>query len=232
MKKYLNSYLIAGGCCIVAFLLLIILLMTVNKEVVCGHEIGLYGFNKIFLVGKYNDLWDVISDVIFYISIGFCFGLAIYGFYQLTQRRNILKVDKDILFTGIGILLLLILWIVFDRWLIVNCRPILIAEEAEASFPSTHVMFSTFILFTSCKIIIRRNPTKKVNRILGICGMSVLVLLCILGRLLSSMHWMTDVLGGFLIGFGMFGLVFGIDKMLASKEKKEIHDQNDGNKNC
>lgn len=219
MKKYINSYLIAGVCCLATFFILLILLMTVNKETVVGHEIGLYSFNKLFLVNKYNDLWDVISDAILYISLGFGVGLAIYGFYQVTQRRNILKVDKDILFAGIGILLLVLFWVIFDLLFVVNYRPILIEEEAEASFPSTHVMVSTFILFTSCKIIIRRNSTKKLNRILGICGMSALVLLCILGRLLSSMHWMTDVLGGFLIGFSLFCLVFGFEKLFSKKEK-------------
>lgn len=219
MRKYLNSYLIAGGCCMVAFLLLIILLMTVNKQMVSGHEIGLYGLNKVFSTGKYNDIWDALSDAIFYISLGFCLGLAIYGFYQLVQRKNVLKVDKDILFTGIALILLVVLWILFDRFFVVNCRPIMFADEAEPSFPSTHVMVSTFVLFTSCKIIIRRNPTKKVNRILGISGMSLLVLFCFLGRLLSCMHWMTDCLGGFLIGFGMFNLVFGIEKIFTAKKE-------------
>lgn len=219
MKKFINSYLVTGICCLASFFILLILLMTVNKDNVAGHEIGLYSLNKVFLVNKYNDLWDVISDAILYISLGFGVGLAIYGFYQVTQRKNILKVDKDILFTGLGILILVLLWVIFDHFLIINYRPILIEEEAQASFPSTHVMVSTFILFTSCKIIIKRNPTKKLNQILGICGMSALVLLCFLGRLLSSMHWMTDVLCGFLIGFGMFCLVFGFEKLFSKKEE-------------
>lgn len=222
MKKVFNRYTIIGLSCIGIFLILLILLLTADKKGNVEGQIGLYGFNKVFLVDQYYESWDGLSDVILYISLVFLAGLAIYGVYQLVSKRSLFKVDKDVLLVGGGIIILVIFWMMFDKLLIVNYRPILIETEAEASFPSTHVMLSTFILLSSGYCITKRNSKKLIHTILGYTGFSIMVLICMLGRILSSMHWMTDVLGGFLIGFGLFSLVIGLDKMFVLKEKKVL----------
>ncbi|MCM1130423.1 MAG: phosphatase PAP2 family protein [Roseburia sp.] len=222
MKKVFNSYIIIGLSCIGMFLILLVLLFTADKKVNFEGEIGLYEFNKIFLVDQYNGNWDSVSDVILLVSLGFLVGVAIYGVYQLTSKKSLFKVDKDILFVGGGILIILLFWVLFDKAIIVNYRPILIEMEAEASFPSTHVMLSTFILLCSGYCITKRESKKLIYKILSYTGFSIMILICVLGRLLSSMHWMTDILGGFLMGFGLFSLVVGLDKMFALKEKQSV----------
>ncbi|MDE7105604.1 MAG: phosphatase PAP2 family protein [Anaeroplasmataceae bacterium] len=219
MKKVWNKFMILGLSCIGIFLILFILLLTVDKHTNVEGEIGLYNFNKVFVVDQYYESWDSLSDVILYMSLGFLLGLAIYGLYQLISRKSLFKVDKDILFVGCGILILILLWVLFDKVFIVNYRPILIDKEADASFPSTHVMLSTFILLSSAHCITKRNSKKRKHTIFGYLGLFILAYVCILGRLLSCMHWMTDVLGGFLLGFGLFNLVVGLDKIFANKEK-------------
>ncbi|MDE6407807.1 MAG: phosphatase PAP2 family protein [Anaeroplasmataceae bacterium] len=232
MKKIFNKYVVIGISCIGIFLFLLILLLTVDKKTNVEGQIGLYGFNKAFLVDRYKESWDGLSDVILYISLGFLLGLAIYGLYQLTNKKNLFKVDYDILLVGGGILIIILIWILFDAMLIVNYRPILIDMEASSSFPSTHVMLTTFILLSSGYCITKRESKKLIHTILGYGGFSVLVFICFLGRVLSSMHWMTDVLGGFLIGFGLFSLVVGLDKALISKERTIALETNHGNETC
>lgn len=219
MKKIVNKFTIIGVACLAAFLLLMILLLTVDKTEVVGKPIGLSSLNKAFMVKYFNDTWDVLSDVVLYFSLGFTAGLAIYGVYQLVNKRSLLKVDKDILCTGACIILLLAMWLLFDKVFVVNYRPILIQKVAEPSFPSTHVMLSTFALLVSARILTKRYSTKTLYTILTYVGMSLLVVLCVLGRVLSGLHWATDVLGGFLIGFGLFSLVLGLDKAFEKKEE-------------
>ncbi|MDE7161174.1 MAG: phosphatase PAP2 family protein [Anaeroplasmataceae bacterium] len=222
MKKVWNKYTIIGISCLGAFLLLMILLLTVDKVHNYVGAIGLYSFNKAFLVSYYNETWDVLSDVILYIALGFTVGLAIYGLYQLISKKSLFKVDKDIIFTGIGIVIIALLWIIFDKVFVVNYRPIVIDGLADESFPSTHVMITTFVLLISCRVILKRKPYSLKNTIAGYSGMSILVALCALGRLLSCMHWMTDVLGGLFIGFGLYFLVVGLDKAFESKQQIQV----------
>ncbi len=219
MKKILNRNIIIGLCSIGLFLILLILLLTVDRKGNVEGQIGLYGLNKTFLVNQYKESWDGLSDVILYISLGFLVGLAIYVLYQVSNKKNLLKVDKDILFVGCGILIIIFFWILFDKILIINYRPILVKMEAEASFPSTHVMLTTFILLSSGYCITKRESKNLIHTILGYAGFSCLVFICVLGRILSSMHWMTDCLGGFLIGFGLFSLMVGLDKFFTNKEQ-------------
>lgn len=221
MKKVLNKHMIIGVSSIVIFLILFILLLSVDKHTNVKGEIGLFSFNKFFLVDQYYQSWDSLSDVILYMSLGFLLGLVIYGLYEFISRKSLFKVDKDILFVGCGILILILLWVLFDKVFIVNYRPVLIDKEADASFPSTHVMLSTFILLSSAHCITKRNSQKRKHTILGYLGLFILAYVCILGRLLSCMHWMTDVLGGFLLGFGLFNLVVGLDKIFANKKATE-----------
>ncbi|MDE7212969.1 MAG: phosphatase PAP2 family protein [Anaeroplasmataceae bacterium] len=221
MKRVFNKFVIIGLSFIGVFLILLILLLTVDKRVNIEGEIGLYSFNKLFLAGEYKDSWDGFSDAILYTSLGFLVGLAIYGLYQLVNKKSLFKVDKDILLVGGGVLILVVLWVLFDKLLVINYRPLLIGTEADPSFPSTHVMLTTFILLASGYCLTKRYSTKRLYTVLTYIGLAVLVILGALGRILSSMHWMTDVLGGFFIGFGLFFLVVGLDKVFASKEKNE-----------
>lgn len=219
MRKIFNKFTIISICCWGVFLLLLILLSTVDEVENHVGSIGLYSLNKSFLVSRYDENWDVLSDVVLYFSLAFAGGLMIYGLNQLITRKSFFKVDKDILFAGGGILLILVLWFLFDKAFVVNYRPILIDDFAYASFPSTHVMFSTFVLLVSCRIIIKRNPYTLVYSIAGYVGMSFLILISTLGRILSCMHWMTDVLGGVCIGLGLYFLVLGLDKIFENKKK-------------
>ncbi|MDE6661400.1 MAG: phosphatase PAP2 family protein [Anaeroplasmataceae bacterium] len=232
MKKVFNKFVIMGLCSLGVFIILLILLLTVDKKVNIEGEIGLYSFNKLFLVEEYEESWDGFSDAILFISLGFLGGLVIYGLYQLVKRKNPFKVDKDILLVGGGVLILIILWILFDKVFVVNYRPTLIDIDAEPSFPSTHVMVTTFILLASGYCLTKRYSTKSLYTILTYAGLSALIALGAFGRILSSMHWMTDVLGGFFIGFGLFSLVVGLDKVFTSKKENGDLDKNYGNENC
>lgn len=219
MKKLFNKYIIIGLSCIGVFFILLILLLTADKKVNGEGLIGLYGFNKAFIVEQYNGNWDSVSDVILLVSLGFLAGVALYGLCQLASKKSLFKVDKDILLVAGGVLFLIVLWVLFDNLFIVNCRPTISGSADESSFPSTHVMLSTFILLSSGYCITKRESKKLIYTIMSYTGFSIMILICILGRILSSMHWMTDVLGGFLIGFGLFSLVIGFDKRIALKEK-------------
>ncbi len=214
LKKVLNKYTLIGLGFLFIFLFLLILLMSVDKVDNIYKQIGLYNFNKILLVDYYNESWDGFSDVILYISLIFLLGLIIYGIYQLNKRKSLFKVDKDIILTGFGFIFIIILWFVFDKVIEVNYRPISVDGRAQTSFPSTHVMLCCFSLLATSRIILKRNTNQFKYYILGYSGVSLLIFLCCLGRILSKMHWTTDVLGAIFISLATFFITIGLDKAL------------------
>jgi undecaprenyl-diphosphatase len=95
---------------------------------------------------------------------------------------------------------MVLIWIIFDKILIINYRPILINGNIEGSYPSTHVMVSTFVLlFLSDKL----KKIFKNDKIFYIISIG-LILIQSISRILLKMHWFTDIIGGLLIGCLLF----------------------------
>ncbi len=219
MKKTFNKYLIIGIILFILFFLLCIFILTTDKSSVNGVEVGLSSINKKFLVSAYDESWDIVSDVSLYVSLMSIIGLAFYGIIQWISNKSPFKVEKDILICGIFIVLCFIFWIFFDK-MSINTRPITVEGKIEASFPSTHVFITTFSLFSLCSIIASRNKKKSLNIPCFIVS-SIYCFLAFLGRVLSGMHWMTDAIGGLLLGFALYFIQVGIFHLLKNKQIKE-----------
>ncbi len=218
MKKILNKYLIVGIVFIFLFLLLMVLL-NFNKANLgeTNTPVGLSSINKLF-VTNYVDIYNSMSQVGLYLSFIIIAGFAITGFYQLIKRKSLFKVDLDIILFGVGVIVLIITWLLFDKIIAYNYRPIYVNKNLEGSFPSTHVLFTTFVLVSAFGISLNREKNNFYN--LAILVIAILVItLTSLCRVLSGMHWATDVLGGLLLGLGYFFILYGIFKGLNKKEE-------------
>lgn len=205
---------------IVLFILLTILILSVDKANIgeANVEVGLSSINDC-LNGSYNiKVWDVISDICMGIGIFLIVAMAGFGIYQLIKRKSLFKVDKLILTLGVLIIVVLGLWILFDKLCVINYRPILIDGEKEGSYPSTHVMLVSFMVISSSWIL-RKNVDKKMFKILAYIVSAILIIIVFIGRLLSGMHWFTDVVGGLLLGSGLSFILIFIDCYFLSKEK-------------
>ena len=86
----------------------------------------------------------------------------------------------------------------FERC-IVNYRPILEDGELAASFPSSHTLISVVIFGVMAVWLAYLLPrsVKKYVIIALLCGAAFV---SALARLMMGVHWLTDVLGGMLLG--------------------------------
>lgn len=138
------------------------------------------------------------------------FGLL--GLIQLIQRRNLWKVDADILVLGVFYLVVLGLYLLFEK-AVVNYRPVLIDGALEASYPSSTTMLSLCVLVTAMLQLKSRMAD-------GPCRTAVLVILAlftafmVISRLISGVHWLTDILGGALLSTGLILLYDSVSSML------------------
>ena len=124
---------------------------------------------------------------------------GIVGLIQLIQRKSIFKVDKKIINLGFFYISLLLVYIFFEK-VIINYRPILIDHKLEASFPSSHTLLALCVCISSLLISKDYIKNDKIRKIVDIITYIVMGLL-VVGRLLSGVHWLTDIIGAVLISY-------------------------------
>ena len=169
-----------------------------------------FGFNPIFY-----KVSEVLGYLIFLVIAVFAF----IGFYQLIKRKSLMKVDKDLYALAITYVFTFALYIFFDKVLVINLRPIIMAGEsiAEPSFPSSHTLLAVSVLGTAiseCGKIRRKS-----FRVSLVIVLAILMGATVLSRLFSGVHWVTDIIAGILWGEVMMTL-YQLFSALFSKEEK------------
>ena len=106
-------------------------------------------------------------------------------------------VDKRILFLGCFYILLGIVYIFFEK-VIINYRPFLQEGILEASYPSSHTMLAICICLTSIYVAKFYLKNQRTLKIFDIC-VFILMILLVVGRTLSGVHWISDIIGGIVI---------------------------------
>ena len=163
-------------------------------------EIGKIGFATIneFVFNKtgVNMLYYHITDYLGIIPVLMAFIYALIGLMQLIKRKSILKVDREIIILGIFYLILILIYIFFEK-VIINYRPILIDGIKEASYPSSHTML-TICLCGSSIMINKKLYNNKLTNYMNTFSIIIILVVVIL-RLISGVHWFSDILGGIII---------------------------------
>jgi undecaprenyl-diphosphatase len=164
----------------------------VNNSCIGFSTINQYLFNKIGV----NMLWYTITDWLGIIPILMSFVYAIIGIKQLIKRKSIKRVDNEMIVLGIFYMMVISIYILFEKY-IINYRPILMNGLLEASFPSSHTLM-TICLCGSSIIINNRLFKNKFTKIVNVISLFITII-TIIGRLISGVHWFTDIIGGILI---------------------------------
>ena len=195
MKKY-----IIPAVLFLSFILFTVAVKFVDVQAV-GPENSLVGFATINtfvhnFVGEHK-VWDHITDFFIVIALFTACTFAVFGFVQLIQSRSILKVDREIILLG-GFYVLVVILYVFFETVIINYRPVLAEGVLEASYPSSHTMVLLCVLGTARSVLGKyiKNPMI-LQSVRIICA--VVMVFAVIGRILSGVHWFTDILGSLFI---------------------------------
>lgn len=155
--------------------------------------------------------WARITDIILISSILSLSVFAILGLCQLFSRKSIKKVDRSLLAMFIPLILMAVAYFVFNHFLIWNVRP---NGSGEASFPSSHVMVVSTIFFCIALILPQYIHSKLACASLNLL-MLLLIVFTAIGRVVSNMHWMSDVFGALA-----FSAIFAFVYFLIIRRKK------------
>ena len=164
---------------------------------------------------SYSDLWYKItkySGYALFLPVAF---FVLLGFVQLIKRRSFKKVDRELKLLALFYLAVAIVYLVFEKFLIINYRPIMLDGKLESSYPSSHTLFSV-ALCGSAMLLTKRFLKLKHATLVNIV-LVLLMLVTVVGRLLSGVHWATDIIGGVLIGAT---LIFAFATALKAKPAK------------
>ena len=189
-----------------------------------GSVVGFSAINKFV-----HDLTDVnfelynITDWLGLVPvvIGACF--AILGFVQWIIRKSVLKVDADILLLGGFYVVVFAIYMLFER-VVINYRPVLINGLLEASYPSSTTMLVMCVMPTAMLQVNHRLKSRALKRSIN-TAILAFVIFMVIGRLLSGVHWITDIIGGALCSSGLVLLYDGLlDCILrrANERNKDI----------
>lgn len=145
-----------------------------------------------------------ITDWLGLVPMGFVFGFALLGLVQLIRRRSLGRVDRDILVLGGFYLVVLAAYLLFEKFA-VNYRPVLIDGFLEASYPSSTTMLTLCVIPTAMLQLRRRIPREGLRRVI-LWMLGIFTAFMVVGRLLSGVHWLTDIVGGALLSAGLVAL--------------------------
>lgn len=194
-----------GILLLAAFAVWTFLIQTVDVQQI-GPRQSAVGFATVN--GWFHRLTNVhwmlytLTDWLGLVSIVVCLLFAYVGLAQLVQRRSLLKVDLDILLLGVYYVLVIFAYLLFEM-VPLNYRPVLIEGILEASYPSSTTLLVLSVMPTLHFQAERRLKNSALRRCIRVLTVLFSVFM-VAGRLLSGVHWLTDIVGAILLSGGLF----------------------------
>ena len=215
MKK--KKLCIALGL-LAAFVLWTVAIRLIDVQVIGprGSTVGFATLNGFIhnLTGTHMTLY-VITDWLGLIPVAFGFGFAALGLAQWIKRKSILKVDGSILILGGFYIVTLAAYLFFESY-VVNYRPVLIEGYLEASYPSSTTLLVLCVMPTASMQLQGRIKNHALRKAVTV-AITFFIVFMVAGRLVSGVHWLTDIIGGILLSVC---LVMIYDSLIGGKNNE------------
>ncbi|MBQ2274802.1 MAG: phosphatase PAP2 family protein [Acutalibacteraceae bacterium] len=198
-------------CLILSFILWTVLISFIDVKPIGPQEscVGFAILNGFFhnLTGVNMTLYT-ITDWLGLVPVFVALMFAFLGLAQWIKRKNILKVDYSILTLGGFYLLVIALYILFEN-VVINYRPTLINGYLEVSYPSSTTLLVLTVMPTAIMQIKTRIKNKICRKTLCV-SIALFIGFMVIGRLVSGVHWVTDIIGGALLSAGLVTLYYSV----------------------
>jgi len=194
-----------------AFVVWTVLVRLVDVEAIGpqGSQVGFATLNRFVheITGVHFGLYTV-TDWLGLVPIGMALGFGVLGLIQWIQRKHLLKVDRSILVLG-GFYLAVMVVFVFFELVVINYRPVLIEGVLEVSYPSSTTMLVMCVMPTAMIQLNARIKSRALKWCVRVAIWSFTFFM-VIGRLLSGVHWVTDIIGGIIVSTGLVTLYAGV----------------------
>ena len=204
MKKENKKLFYVSAGMLITFILWTGTVQLVDVEAIGPKEttVGFARINQLVhdFTGVHNTLY-MITDWLGLVPLGVVCGFALLGLVQWIQRKHFLKVDYSILVLGGFYIVVMAVFVLFEV-MAVNYRPVLIDGVLEASYPSSTTMLVLCVMPTAFMQMKERMKGTILKRYVAL-GIIAFTIFMVVGRLISGVHWVTDIIGGVLLSAGL-----------------------------
>ena len=204
MKKENQRNFCIATCMLFAFFLWTATIQFIDVKTIGpqGSSVGFARINGFVhnLTGVHMSLYT-ITDWLGLVPLAFVMGFALLGLVQWIKRKHLLRVDYNILALG-GFYIVVMVAYVFFEVFVVNYRPVLIGGILEASYPSSTTMLVMCVMPTAIMQFNARIKNNILKRFVA-SAITAFVVFMVIGRLVSGVHWFTDIIGGALLSAGL-----------------------------
>ena len=167
-----------------------------------GSVVGFATLNgSVHKLTGVNWILYTVTDWLGLVPIAVALGFAVLGLAQLISRKSLWRVDRSILALGVFYVVVIVAYLFFEA-VVINYRPVLIDGRLEASYPSSTTLLVMCVMPTAA---IQLNARIKNNLLRRIATISIVAFTAfmVMGRLVSGVHWVTDIVGGALLSAGL-----------------------------
>lgn len=220
MQRKSKPYFIMTGILFMAFIAFTILVKTVDVRPIGPQRssVGFAAVNQFFFeqLGT-SRFWYVVTSWLGFVAVAVIFGFGVLGLVQLIRGRSLQKVNERILLLGGFYFVVLAVYAVFE-FVVVNYRPVILTQELEASYPSSHTMLIVCVMVTA--MMQCHHYLKGKKALLAACDAAAVAasLLTVVGRLLSGVHWFTDIVASLILSAALVMLYAAALKYIEQKD--------------
>ena len=211
MKKVRKKSFCIAACLLAAFAVWTVLVKNVDVQSIGAEntDVGFATLNGfVHKITGVNTLLYTVTDWLGLVPIVTAAVFAALGLVQWVKRKSPFRVDRSILVLGVFYTVVIAIYILFEI-VVINYRPVLIDGILEASYPSSTTMLVTCVMPTA----VMQLNTRIKNVILKRCTSAVIVAFTafmVIGRLLSGVHWLTDIIGGAIFSAGVVMMYYSL----------------------
>lgn len=218
--KSAKKYILIGAILAALFAVFTVCAMLIDVAPIgpLDTTVGFATLNRaVFDALGTNALCYDISEILGLIALASVAVFAALGGLQLIRGRSLKKVDLD-LYVLCGFYVAVVVCYVLFEVAVINYRPVLTDGAIEASYPSSHTLLTVCLMSAAILQLKKRIKQPHVRRIsMAVCALiATATVVC---RLLSGVHWLTDIIGGLLLSASLVCLYAAAVKWLDTKKQ-------------
>lgn len=215
-----KKLLITGIVLILAFVIWTVLIQIIDVQPIGqnGTDVGFATLNRSFhnLTGVNMVIYH-ITDWLGLVPIFCCMIFGGVGFAQLVKIKNLFKVDYDIIALGVYYVIVIFGYLFFEM-MPINYRPIPIDGVMEASYPSSTTLLVLSVMPTVIFQVNRRIKNTFIRKPINV-SVILFVLFMVIGRTVSGVHWLTDIVGAIILSTGLY-LIYKSTVLLLDQKRR------------
>ncbi len=216
MKKYNKKVFGIALGLLAAFVLWTVAVGCVDVQPIGpqGSAVGFATLNRFVhsLTGVHMSLYTV-TDWLGLVPLCVVLGFALLGLAQWIGRKQLRSVDHSMFVLGGFYVVVMAAYALFEQ-VVINYRPVLIEGRLEASYPSSTTLLVLCVMPTAMLQFYDRISNRVLKGVV-LSAMGAFVAFMVLGRLVSGVHWVSDIIGGALLSGALVLLYHGVAKLQA-----------------